>query len=152
MPLGMRAQGWPANYGGVMLQGFSWDSYVDTKWTNLESQVSDFKGYFDLIWVPQSGKCLETYNVMGYTPYYYFDQNSSFGSEAQLRSMIKTFKANGIGTIADVVINHHNTNGWFGFPAETYKGVTYQFKSTDITANDDGGATKTEADKEGGET
>lgn len=149
MPLGMRAQGWPANYGGVMLQGFSWDSYVDTKWTNLESQVSDFKGYFDLIWVPQSGKCPETYNVMGYTPYYYFDQNSSFGSEVQLRSMIKTFKANGIGTIADVVINHHNTNGWFGFPAETYKGVTYQFKSTDITANDDGGATKTEADKEG---
>lgn len=149
MPLGMRAQGWPANYGGVMLQGFSWDSYVDTKWTNLESQVSDFKGYFDLIWVPQSGKCSETYNVMGYTAYYYFDQNSSFGSEVQLRSMIKTFKASGIGTIADVVINHHNTNGWFGFPAETYKGVTYQFKSTDITANDDGGATKTEADKEG---
>ena len=151
MPLGMRAQGWPANYSGVMLQGFSWDSYVDTKWTNLESQVADFKGYFDLIWVPQSGRCLENYNVMGYTPYYYFYQNSSFGSETQLRSMIKTFKANGIGTIADVVINHHNTNGWFGFPAETYKGVTYQFKSTDITANDDGGATKIEADKEGGE-
>lgn len=63
--------------------------------------------------------------------------------------MIKTFKANGIGTIADVVINHHNTNGWFGFPAETYKGMTYQFKSTDITANDDGGAAKTEAGKEG---
>lgn len=149
LPTGLWAQGWPANYGGVMLQGFSWDSYTDTQWTNLESQVNDFKGYFDLIWVPQSGKCLETWNVMGYTPYYYWNQNSSFGTEAQLRSMIKTFKDNSIGTIADVVVNHHNTDGWFGFPAETYKGVTYQFKSTDITANDDGGGTKTEADKEG---
>lgn len=149
MPAALFAQGWPANYSGVMLQGFSWDSYVDSQWSNLESQAADFKGYFDLIWVPQSGKCLEDYNVMGYTPYYYFDQNSSFGSEAQLRSMIKTLKANGIGTIADVVINHHNTTGWFGFPAETYNGVTYQFKSTDVTANDDGGAAATEAKKEG---
>lgn len=149
LPLGLRAQGWPANYGGVMLQGFSWDSFTDTQWTNLESQVNDLKGYFDLIWVPQSGKCIETYNTMGYMPYYYWNQNSSFGTEAELRSMINTFKANGIGTIADVVVNHHNTSGWFGFPAETYKGVTYQFKSTDITSDDDGGGTKAEADKEG---
>lgn len=35
------AQGWPANYGGVMLQGFSWDSFVDTQWTNLESQADE---------------------------------------------------------------------------------------------------------------
>ena len=27
----MMAQGWPANYGGVMLQGFFWDSFVDTQ-------------------------------------------------------------------------------------------------------------------------
>ena len=26
------AQGWPQNYGGVMLQGFYWDSYDDTQW------------------------------------------------------------------------------------------------------------------------
>ncbi len=149
MPLGAFAQGWPANYGGVMLQGFYWDSYTDSRWTNLESQAQDFKGYFDLIWVPQSGKCLETTQVMGYTPYYYFNQNSSFGTEAELRSMIKTFKTNGIGTIADVVVNHHNTTGWFGFPAETYNGVTYQFKATDITADDDGGGTATEAATEG---
>ena len=25
--INMLAQGWPANYSGVMLQGFSWDSY-----------------------------------------------------------------------------------------------------------------------------
>lgn len=143
------AQGWPKTYGGVMLQGFFWDSFSDTQWTNLEAQADELSQYFSLIWVPQSGKCLETYNTMGYTPYYYFNQNSSFGTESQLRSMISTFKAKGIKTIADVVVNHHNTNGWFEFPAEVYKGMTYQFQPSDIVANDDGGATKTEADKQG---
>lgn len=141
----IHAQGWPANYGGVMLQGFSWDSYDYSQWSVLESQAGDMKGYIDMIWVPQSGRCLETTQVMGYAPYYYFDQNSSFGTEPQLRSMIKTLKANGIGTIADVVINHHQTEDWFGFPKETYKGETYQFQSTDIVKNDDKGKAQTEA-------
>lgn len=143
------ADGWPANYNGVMLQGFFWDSFSESKWTALEAQTGDFAGYFDLVWVPQSGKCLENYNTMGYTPYYYFNQNSSFGTEAELRSMIGAFKAAGIGTVADVVVNHHNTTGWFAFPAETYGGNTYQLLSTDICANDDGGQTATQAASEG---
>ncbi len=143
------SQGWPADYGGVMLQGFSWDSYDYSQWKVLAKQADDMKGYIDLVWVPQSGKCKETTQVMGYTPYYYFNQNSSFGSESELRNMISSFKANGIGTIADVVINHHNTEGWFSFPAETYKGVTYQLQSTDICSNDDGGAALTQAKSEG---
>ena len=143
------AQGWPANYGGVMLQGFYWNSYDDTKWTNLKSQVNDFADNFSLVWLPQSGKCLETSQTMGYMPYYYFNQNSSFGTEAELRDLIKTFKSKGIGMVADVVINHHNTTGWFSFPAEVYKGVTYQLKSTDIVANDDKGKTAKEATKQG---
>ncbi len=147
--LAVMAEGWPANYKGVMLQGFYWDSYDASKWTKLESQADELARYFSLIWIPQSGKCLESYNVMGYTPYYYFDQNSSFGTEQELRSMIATFKQKGLGTIADVVINHHNTDGWFGFPKETYKGTTYQLQPSDIVANDDGGTTATEALKEG---
>lgn len=143
------AQGWPANYGGVMLQGFYWNSYDDTKWTNLKSQVNDFADNFSLVWLPQSGKCLETSQTMGYMPYYYFNQNSSFGTEAELRDLIKTFKSKGIGMVADVVINHHNTTGWFSFPAEVYNGVTYQLKSTDIVANDDKGKTAKEATKQG---
>lgn len=143
------AQGWPVNYNGVMLQGFSWNAYEAAQWKALEAQTSEFKGFIDLVWVPQSGKCAETVQVMGYKPYYYFNHNSSFGTEDELRSMIKTFKNNGIGTIADVVINHRNTEGWFTFPAETYQGVTYQMKSTDICKNDDGGKTATQAQKEG---
>ena len=147
--MNMLAQGWPANYSGVMLQGFSWDSYDYSQWTVLEKQADDMKGFIDLVWLPQSGKCIETTQVMGYKPYYYFNQNSSFGTEAELRSLIAKFKANGIGAIADVVVNHRNTDGWYAFPAETYKGVTYQMLSTDICKNDDGGSTATQAKKDG---
>lgn len=147
--INMFAQGWPANYSGVMLQGFSWDSYDYSQWTVLEKQADDMKGFIDLVWLPQSGKCIETTKVMGYKPYYYFNQNSSFGTEAELRSLIAKFKANGIGAIADVVVNHRNTDGWYTFPAETYKGVTYKMLSTDICKNDDGGSTATQAKKNG---
>lgn len=145
----MFAQGWPANYSGVMLQGFSWDSYDYSQWSILEKQADDMKGFIDLVWLPQSGKCIETTQVMGYKPYYYFNQNSSFGTEAELRSLITKFKAAGIGAIADVVVNHRNTDGWFTFPTETYNGVTYKMQPTDICKNDDGGATAKQATKEG---
>lgn len=67
------AQGWPAGYGGVMLQGFYWDSFDASQWTVLEKKADDFSGYFDLVWVPQSGKAAAT-KSMGYDPLYYFNQ------------------------------------------------------------------------------
>ena len=141
LPLLMLGQGWPSNYGGVMLQGFYWDSYSDSRWTNLESQADELAEFFSLVWIPQSGYC-SGYNSMGYDPLYWFtNYNSSFGSKAELQSMINTFRSKGIGTIADVVINHRkNVSNWVDFPAETYNGVTYQLKSTDICRDDDGGA------------
>ena len=146
----MFAQGWPANYSGVMLQGFYWDSYFDSKWTNLEAQAPELSKYFNLVWIPQSANCGGD-KSMGYDDLYWFtNYNSSFGNEKELRSLIQTFKSNGIGTIADVVINHRkNVSNWVDFPVETYKGVTYEMKSTDICANDDGGKTKEWADKNG---
>lgn len=141
--------GWPNNYEGVMLQGFYWDSYTDTQWQYLESQAEDIAPYFSLIWIPNSGKCA-SYNNMGYLPVYFFDQNSSFGSESQLRSLINTYKAKGTGMIADVVINHHNTaEGWFGFPEETYKGQTYKLTSKDVVKDDDSGKAAAAAAQEG---
>ena len=77
---------------------------------------------------------------MGYDDLYWFPghYNSSFGTEAELRSLISTFKAKGIGTIADVVINHRkNVSTWTDFPAETYKGVTYQLTYNDICSDDE---------------
>ena len=136
MPLAAQAQGWPSSYDGVMLQGFYWDSFKDTRWVKLQKQAPDFNGYFSLVWLPQSGKTNGSLS-MGYDPYYFFNQNSSFGTAEELRSLIKTFRTNNIGAIADVVINHHQTNGWWNFPRETYGTETYQLQTTDIVANDD---------------
>ena len=147
--LSMQAQGWPANYDGVMLQGFYWDSYRASRWSNLEAQADDLAPYFKLVWIPQSANC-GSGNSMGYDDLYWFSNyNSSFGNEAQLRSMIKTFKSKGIGTIADVVINHRNTlTSWTDFPVEKYKGVTYKMNSTDICSDDDNGKTLAWANKQ----
>ena len=143
--LGSQAQGWPADYEGVMLQGFYWDSFSQTSWAKLQAEAPEIAPYFQLIWVPQSGWCNTDRNMMGYTPVYYFNQKSSFGTEAQLRSMIAAFRQRGTGVIADVVINHRNVMGQNGsrvdYPAENYNGKTYQMEASDICRNDDGGST-----------
>ncbi len=143
------AVGWPAAYTGVMLQAFYWDGYDDAKWTTLTEQANEFAGTFDLVWLPQSGYCGG--KSMGYDDLYWFNNyNSSFGNEAQLRSLISTFKQKNIKTIADVVINHRrNVTNWVDFPKETYNGKTFQLTSTDIVKNDDGGATLTWANQNG---
>lgn len=145
------ATGWPANFQGVMLQGFVWDSYSDTKWSNLESQADELSKYFKLIWVPQSAKPA-TNPSMGYDPVYWFtNYNSSFGNEKQLRSMINTYKEKGVGIIADVVVNHRSgATNWTDFPSETYNGKTYKLGPeaiccTDEVANQQGQAKPTGA-------
>ncbi len=148
--LSLSAQGWPAQYEGVMLQGFYWDSFSQSQWVKLEKQADELSQYFSLVWLPQSADCGGT--SMGYDDLYWFPghYNSSFGNETELRSLIQTFKSKGIGTIADVVINHRkNVSNWVDFPKETYNGVTYELKSTDICGNDDGGATKQWAQQNG---
>ena len=155
VPMLMTAQnitGWPTNYPGVMLQGFYWDSFSDTQWTKLTSQADELAATFNLIWIPQSGNCGG--QSMGYDDLYWFPggnhYTSSFGTEQELRTMIQTFKNKGLGTIADVVINHRkSTNGWFGFPTESYRGTTYSMGPADVCKNDDGGKAKTEADRLG---
>lgn len=129
---------WPANYEGVMLQGFYWDSYKASKWTNLESQADELSQYFKLIWIPNSGKAASNPG-MGYDPVYWFtNHNSSFGTEAQLRSMIKTFKEKGTGIIADVVINHRSgATNWTDFPAEKWNGQTWKIGTDGICSTDE---------------
>lgn len=133
------AQGWPANYKGVMLQAFYWDSFDDTNWVTLTSQADELANTFDLIWIPQSANCGGT--SMGYDDLYWFpgNYNSSFGQESELKNMISTFKSKGLKTIADVVINHRKTlDGKFQFPSETYNNVTYTMTKDDVVSGDGG--------------
>lgn len=144
LPFGANATGWPSHWGGVMLQGFFWHSYNETQWKNITDSADAWAPYFDLIWVPNSGRNRTNLKDMGYMPYYFFDETSSFGDKEALLTMIKTYKAKGTGFIEDVVINHHaakTNNQWWVFPKETYNGETYQLQATDIVSNDDDGAT-----------
>ena len=143
-------EGWPANYGGVMLQGFYWDSFEDTQWKKLTEQADELSKYFDLIWVPNAGNC-RAGNSMGYLPVYWFQNyNSSFGTKADLLKMIQTYKAKNVGIIEDVVINHKTPIGrndsWIDFVNEnfTLDGQTQSitWSGADICQNDDGGYTK----------
>ena len=131
MALGGRAetqdvcQGWPADYGGVMLQGFWWDGYEDAKWVNLKNQSEDLSQWFKLIWVPNSGSVNSNPTnekqgtSMGYDPCWWLYHNSCFGTEEELIDMIQTYKALGVGIIEDVVINHKKgVEGWCDFAHE----------------------------------
>ncbi len=139
--LNVSAQGWPGKYKGVMLQGFAWDSYSESSWSMLESQAHEISEFFDLIWVPNSAYAGSMTMNMGYHPVYWFKQDCAFGTETELRSMINTYKERGVGFVADIVINHRNGVGvggsWVDFPAETYKGKTYQLGLSDICSNDE---------------
>ena len=136
-PTPVETIGWPSAYSGVMLQGFYWDGFGDAQWTRLTKQADELAPYFSLVWLPQSGNCGG--KSMGYDDLYWFNNyNSSFGTEQELRTLIKTFKDKGIGTIADVVINHRKSlTTWNDFPSETYNGVTYAMTYEDICSDDE---------------
>jgi len=148
LPVSLKAQA-PTQCTDVMLQAFYWDSYTDSKWTNLSLKADEISGSFDLVWLPASGNALG--NGMGYLPVYYFDQNSKFGSKAELKTLISTLKTNGTECLADIVVNHRNgVSNWTNFPAEIYNGVTYTWGpeaicSTDEVRNEVGQATPTGA-------
>lgn len=130
------AQGWPAGYGGVMLQGFYWDSFSDSKWTKLTEQADELAPYFDIIWVPQSGQTSDgpSAQQMGYSPCYWLNHNTIFGTEAELRTMINTFKAKGTGIMEDVVINHKNGYmSWVYFPNESKNGYSISWDNTNYS-------------------
>ena len=139
------AQGWPENYKGVMLQGFYWDSYADSKWTVLEGQADELSQFFDLIWIPNSGKTSEYHHskrqTMGYDPCFWLDHNTCWGTEAELKEMIKTFSDKGTGIIEDVVINHKNgLNTWVDFPDEEKGSYSIKWDNTNfsgITSDDE---------------
>lgn len=155
----VRAQA-PAQCRDVMLQAFYWDSYADSHWTTLQAHSGEIASAFSLVWLPPSGNCQNSFS-MGYLPIWWFDQNSAFGSQQELISLVSAFNGYGTKVIADVVVNHRNgATSWTDFPTETYNGTTYsmgpaQICSTDEVANEPGqpdptGAPDTGEDFNGG--
>ena len=126
---------------GVMMQGFYWDVPAGGTWYNtMKSKAAGLAnmagGYgIDAIWFPPASKTDNGAYSMGYDPFDYYDlgqlnQKGSietrFGSQAELKSAIATFKTYGIGAMADIVLNHRSggaseynpktgTNTWTNF-------------------------------------
>lgn len=129
----------PAKYTGVMLQGFFWDSYDDTAWKNLEKLAYDYSNYFELVWVPNSGKPASNPG-MGYDPvYWYTNHNSAFGKEEELLTMNGLYNDLNTNMIEDVVVNHRSgATNWTDFPTETdHNGISWTWDPSHICNTDE---------------
>ena len=109
----------PSACPDVMLQAFYYDSYQDgalgdvvlsgttklgnTKWATLLNQSSEIGSYFDLVWLPPSGK---SEGGTGYHQTQYSNQNSAWGTQNELLEFISRMHAADTKVVADIVINH----------------------------------------------
>ncbi len=106
-------------FAGVMMQGFYWNvpgPWYPTMQSNAVSLKSMVGGYgINRIWFPVPQKSASGGYSMGYDPFDYYDLGSysqnggpgtHFGTQAQLKSAIQAFKAQGISCMADIVLNH----------------------------------------------
>src|ERR1700741_4218556 len=104
---------------GVMMEGFYWNC-PGPWYPTMQSEAASLRniagGYgINRIWFPVPQKSASGGLSMGYDSYDYYDlgvysQNGGpgthFGTQAQLKSAIAAFKAQGISCIADIVLNH----------------------------------------------
>ena len=119
----------PSECEDVMLQAFYYDSYRDgapgdvtlygdtklgnTKWSTLLNQSGEIGSYFDLVWLPPSGK---SEGGTGYHQTQYSNQNSDWGKQKELLEFIKRMHAADTKVVADIVINHAGSkSSWCDF-------------------------------------
>ena len=113
----------PPQCEAVLMQAFYNESYSatapgvseygDTKWATLLSQAAEIGAYFDYVWLPPSANG----DGMGYHPKQYSNQNSNWGTRAELEALISALHQAGSKVVADIVINHcTGWTSWCDFP------------------------------------
>lgn len=143
----------PRQCEAVLMQAFyneSYDpkspgvsEYGDTKWTTLTAQASELGQYFDYLWLPPSAYG----DGAGYHPKQYSNQNSNWGTRAELEALISALHNAGAKVVADIVINHcAGWTSWCDFPEMDFGeyGVfhpdeTYICKDDEVNKNPDAG-------------
>ncbi len=141
----------PERCPDVMLQAFYYDSYGTdapgnvsiatgkklgtTKWSDLLAKSEDIGLYFDMVWLPPSGK---SDGGTGYHQTQYSNQNSAWGSKVELTEFINRMHKADTKVIADIVINHAGCkSSWCDFytqyfsPYGTFKPQASWICSTD---------------------
>ena len=124
----------PSECEDVMLQAFYYDSYRDgapgdvvlsgtttlgnTKWSTLLNQSGEIGSYFDLVWLPPSGK---SEGGTGYHQTQYSNQNSDWGKQKDLLEFINRMHAANTKVVADIVINHAGCkSSWCDFYPQNF--------------------------------
>lgn len=132
--------GVPAEYEGVMMQCFYWNSYQDqgygrTKWIDLLKVAEEIGDNFDLVWFPPSAEGGGT----GYYAKRYSIQDSDWGTREKLRELIGKLHAKGTKVIGDIVVNHHaSSNSWCTFYNENFGSYgQFQLTSEHICSGDE---------------
>lgn len=88
----------------IILQGFNWESHRDRWYSKLESQVDEIaEAGFTAVWLPPPS---DSVSAQGYLPRDLYKLDSAYGTEAELRSLVKALHGKGLKAIADIVINH----------------------------------------------
>ncbi|MBR0195303.1 MAG: hypothetical protein IJQ32_03570 [Paludibacteraceae bacterium] len=134
----------PAQCEDIMLQAFYWDSpwdkeYGNTRWATLTGQAAEIGSYFSLVWLPPSSAPKS--DGLGYIASCYSNQNSSLGSESELRTLLATLHAHDVKVLADIVINHCGNKGsWCDFNELNFGQYgTFRPDASWITSDDEGG-------------
>lgn len=104
----------------ILFQGFHWNSAAAGGWYGtLQGRAADLKDLgISHVWFPPPSDAAST---EGYLPRQLNKLDSSYGSEAQLTAAISALSAQGIQSVADVVINHRvGSTNWADFTNPTW--------------------------------
>ncbi|KAG0607025.1 hypothetical protein M758_9G186900 [Ceratodon purpureus] len=88
----------------IFIQGFNWESHKQRWWVTLKEKVPELASWgFTSMWLPP---ICDSLAPQGYLPKDLYNLNSAYGSEAELKSLLRDMKKNGLKPMADIVINH----------------------------------------------
>ena len=114
-------------HNAILLQGFHWRSHeIDWYQILIDNAPKIQQLGFDYIWLPP---CSASVDPQGYLPTEWYNLNSQYGTEDQLKKAIATLRSgeHPVESLADIVVNHRcGLNDWADFRNPTFAddGVT----------------------------
>ena len=99
------------NGNDIMLQAFHWESHEggggQVWYQILENLADEISEYFTVVWMPQPAESVAS---EGYMPIRWYNLNSQYGSQQQLKDAITALHNANVKVVADIVINHRSAD------------------------------------------